>query len=531
MRGKNPEHAVWSPDGKWLYVSAEEADSVDIIESRRVKSSSRCKVGDRPRGIGFLPDGSARYVAVENADTVNVFDTTTHDVIARIKAGKRSNGVVVHPDGKRVFVSVGWRRYRASDRYHNNTIVAKIAVGKRPWNMALTPDGKKLYVACGRSNAIAVIDTDANTKIAEIAVGELPWGVAIRCRLPRDAARDWPTRRTLPATPTAASLSRGARCRHAWGDRLRHSRYHAHRGERRERRPMHDTSAVRHPSRRAARGSSDGTARPRGPSPLRCAPHRTAIAARSRSSHRANGRHYFNPTLVARAGDPVRIVLANGMDEPTIAHWHGLTIDTANDGNGDVLVAPESTFDYAFTVRNRAGLYWYHPHPHGARGAGLPRTVRPPCRLRMMKSAHCVAHCRLHPATRRFPSFYTTAAALHRSGIRLPTKMCFMAGMETKSSSTRRRGHSWTSPRAAIAFASSTRRMHASSASDSTTTTARRCRSCSSGPMADCSRNPLRPQNSFSHLPSAPTSSWIFMGFPRRWARASGKPRLRPHAR
>ena len=27
MRGQNPEHAVFSPDGKWLCVSSEEADS------------------------------------------------------------------------------------------------------------------------------------------------------------------------------------------------------------------------------------------------------------------------------------------------------------------------------------------------------------------------------------------------------------------------------------------------------------------------------------------------------------------------
>jgi len=81
---------------------------------------------------------------------------------------------------------------------------------------------------------------------------------------------------------------------------------------------------------------------------------------------RVDRRDYFDPTLVARTGDSVRITLANSMDEPTIAHWHGLTIDTANDGNGDVLVAPGRTIDYAFTVRNRAGLYWYHPHPHGA---------------------------------------------------------------------------------------------------------------------------------------------------------------------
>jgi YVTN family beta-propeller protein len=63
------------------------------------------KVGDRPRGIGFLPDGSRAYVAAENADMLNVIDTATQDLVARIKVSSRSNGVVVHPDGKRVFLS------------------------------------------------------------------------------------------------------------------------------------------------------------------------------------------------------------------------------------------------------------------------------------------------------------------------------------------------------------------------------------------------------------------------------------------
>ena len=84
---------------------------------------------------------------------------------------------------------------------------------------------------------------------------------------------------------------------------------------------------------------------------------------------RTGGRDYFDPTLVARIGTQVRITLANSLDEPTVAHWHGFTIDTANDGNGDALVVPGKSFDYAFTVRNRAGLYWYHPHPHGATAA------------------------------------------------------------------------------------------------------------------------------------------------------------------
>jgi FtsP/CotA-like multicopper oxidase with cupredoxin domain len=81
---------------------------------------------------------------------------------------------------------------------------------------------------------------------------------------------------------------------------------------------------------------------------------------------RVEGREYLDPTLVVQRGAAVKISLRNELSEPTILHWHGLTIDTANDGNGETLATAGATFDYAFTMRNRAGLYWYHPHPHGA---------------------------------------------------------------------------------------------------------------------------------------------------------------------
>jgi suppressor of ftsI/bilirubin oxidase len=83
----------------------------------------------------------------------------------------------------------------------------------------------------------------------------------------------------------------------------------------------------------------------------------------------SGGSRFANPTLVVTTGDTVRMTLANTLTEPTIAHWHGLLVDTRNDGNGETLIAPGERFDYAFKIRNRAGLYWYHPHPHGLTAA------------------------------------------------------------------------------------------------------------------------------------------------------------------
>ena len=70
------------------------------------------------------------------------------------------------------------------------------------------------------------------------------------------------------------------------------------------------------------------------------------------------------PEIRVGQGEEVRATLANGLDQPTTIHWHGIRIDNAMDGVAALTqdpVKPGKTFDYAFTVPD-AGSYWYHPH-------------------------------------------------------------------------------------------------------------------------------------------------------------------------
>jgi FtsP/CotA-like multicopper oxidase with cupredoxin domain len=70
------------------------------------------------------------------------------------------------------------------------------------------------------------------------------------------------------------------------------------------------------------------------------------------------------PTWVARSGDWITVRLVNGLQQHTITHWHGLVVNFQNDGGPLVHVEPGGIFDYNFQVRQRAGLNFYHPHPH-----------------------------------------------------------------------------------------------------------------------------------------------------------------------
>jgi suppressor of ftsI/bilirubin oxidase len=79
----------------------------------------------------------------------------------------------------------------------------------------------------------------------------------------------------------------------------------------------------------------------------------------------SGGKKFLNPALLAHRGDEMRVRLINDLDEPTVIHWHGLSIDARNDGNGTTVVEPGQSLDYAFQLRDRASMYWYHPHAHG----------------------------------------------------------------------------------------------------------------------------------------------------------------------
>ncbi|HUE95513.1 MAG TPA: multicopper oxidase domain-containing protein, partial [Longimicrobiaceae bacterium] len=69
-------------------------------------------------------------------------------------------------------------------------------------------------------------------------------------------------------------------------------------------------------------------------------------------------------TIEARRGDRARILLRNEIDQPTIAHWHGLRPPQEADGHPRLAIPPGAEYRYDFTIDERAGLYWYHPHPH-----------------------------------------------------------------------------------------------------------------------------------------------------------------------
>ena len=78
---------------------------------------------------------------------------------------------------------------------------------------------------------------------------------------------------------------------------------------------------------------------------------------------------YLGPVIRLRRGQKVRVRFANQLAEESIVHWHGLDVPESADGHPRLAVGGGREYVYEFEVTNRAGTYWYHPHPHMRTGA------------------------------------------------------------------------------------------------------------------------------------------------------------------
>ncbi|WP_436119524.1 multicopper oxidase family protein [Phyllobacterium sp. LjRoot231] len=86
----------------------------------------------------------------------------------------------------------------------------------------------------------------------------------------------------------------------------------------------------------------------------------------------AYDRQVPGPTLRLRQGEPVRIVVANRLDQGTTVHWHGIRLPIAMDGVPGIsqpLIEPGESFTYTFTPPD-AGTFWYHPHANSLQQLG-----------------------------------------------------------------------------------------------------------------------------------------------------------------
>jgi FtsP/CotA-like multicopper oxidase with cupredoxin domain len=78
--------------------------------------------------------------------------------------------------------------------------------------------------------------------------------------------------------------------------------------------------------------------------------------------------NYLGPIFRVKTGDKIRVRFKSELDEITIVHWHGLHVPEEMDGHPKYVIEHGEKYVYEFEVKDRAGTYWFHPHPHELTG-------------------------------------------------------------------------------------------------------------------------------------------------------------------
>lgn len=182
--GAHPDDAVFSRDGKTLYVSVRGADEVRVIDAASETVRASIHVGLHPAALALSEDGGKLYVAESDDDAVGVIDTRTNKNVAVVSVrmnaprehdyGASPNALAVR--GSDLFVSLGAENAVALIR--NNRLVERIPAGWYPTGVAAGSDGT-LYVSNGkgeRAPANPNLDTfhpHARGFVADITVGSV----------------------------------------------------------------------------------------------------------------------------------------------------------------------------------------------------------------------------------------------------------------------------------------------------------------------------------------------------------------------
>ena len=161
-----------TPDGKYVLVTHELDDSLDIVDtsSYAVHSVSFGLpfLGDGyPYGVVVSPDSRKAYVALQGAKSVAVLTLRdgTASVRGRIGVGDHPTALALSPDGSQLYVANANDDTLSVVTTADNRLAATVTVhampdeqlGSTPDAVAVSPDGQRIYVALAGDDAVAVL--------------------------------------------------------------------------------------------------------------------------------------------------------------------------------------------------------------------------------------------------------------------------------------------------------------------------------------------------------------------------------------
>ena len=178
-----PAHAIFSRDGKLLYVSGETAGDVTVIDvAQRTVVGRIVHGGGDAMGLALTADGKTLYAAAGENKAILKIDTATNKAVGEIPLPGIVHEATLTLDGKYLYTTLRKINKIVVVRTSDDKIVASIPQKGYPDLVTMEPTGRRALVTNRWADLVSVIDLASHNQVRTIPVGKAPHGMALRPR-------------------------------------------------------------------------------------------------------------------------------------------------------------------------------------------------------------------------------------------------------------------------------------------------------------------------------------------------------------
>ena len=178
-----PAHAIFSRDGKLLYVSGETAGDVTVIDVAQRKAVGRIvHGGGDAMGLALPADGKVLYAAAGENKVIVKIDTATNKTVGEIPLPGIVHEATLTLDGKYLYTTLRKAAKIVVVSMADDKVVKVIPQKGYPDLVTMEPNGRYALVTNRYADLVSVIDLSTHAQVRTIPVGKAPHGMALRPR-------------------------------------------------------------------------------------------------------------------------------------------------------------------------------------------------------------------------------------------------------------------------------------------------------------------------------------------------------------
>jgi YVTN family beta-propeller protein len=156
VQGEGPHMVVLDAKAEYAYVSNATSNAIAVVhlESGKVKL---LPAKDRPQGGVMTPDGKTIYITLSNSNSIAVIDTPKQEITGTIPVGKGPARVVIGESGKSLIYNLQAGQAVGFVDIATRKETKVIPIGGDPLSLTMSKDGKFVYAGIQDQDKIIVI--------------------------------------------------------------------------------------------------------------------------------------------------------------------------------------------------------------------------------------------------------------------------------------------------------------------------------------------------------------------------------------